>query len=258
MLVQGKECRLTTIGRFPVISLSQARTEAKRLIAEKTLGKVRPQSIRYDVAVTLFLEDKARNRRPATVADYKKRLKRLNFKGPLADITHTDASQRLDRYKKPSERSHILVAAKVFFTWSMKRRYIEHNPFYGLSKPDLVPRKRVLSDEELQGVWKATAALTLPDQLTRLRLITGQRVGEIERWRPDFLSGVLTIPGTITKNKLEQLLPLGPWPYCTSQHSRPATRAGASTRPTWMRAPALANRGCFGICGAPSALIFRA
>ena len=31
------------IGRYPLISLSKARTEAKRLLAERTLGKVRPQ-----------------------------------------------------------------------------------------------------------------------------------------------------------------------------------------------------------------------
>ena len=34
-----------TIGRFGVLTLSDARTEAKRLMAERTLGKVRPQSI---------------------------------------------------------------------------------------------------------------------------------------------------------------------------------------------------------------------
>src|SRR6476660_9819960 len=85
--------------------------------------------------------------------------------------------------------------------------------------------------------------------------ITGQRVGEIERWRPDFLSGnLLTIPGTITKNKLEQLLPLDPGPTISLNIPRPATRAEASTRPTWTSAPASANRGCFAICGAPSAL----
>jgi hypothetical protein len=38
---------LLTIGRFGVLTLSEARTEAKRLMAEFTLGKVRPQSITY-------------------------------------------------------------------------------------------------------------------------------------------------------------------------------------------------------------------
>ncbi|UFX44194.1 Arm DNA-binding domain-containing protein [Bradyrhizobium sp. 41S5] len=45
--VLNRKNSLITIGRFPTISLSQARTEAKRLLAEFTLGKVRPQSITY-------------------------------------------------------------------------------------------------------------------------------------------------------------------------------------------------------------------
>src|SRR5665213_4440294 len=45
VLNQNKTRR--TIGRYPDISLSQARTEARRLVAEKTLGKIRPQSITY-------------------------------------------------------------------------------------------------------------------------------------------------------------------------------------------------------------------
>lgn len=211
VLVIGKEGRKITIGRYGTLTLAQARLEAKRLLAEFTLGKVRPQSIRFDQAVELFLKDKSENRRPATVADYKRRLKRLNFKSQLADITHAEATRKLDKFTAPSERSHILVAAKVFFTWCMKRRYIEHNPFYGLSKPKLVSRDRVLSQDELKRIWQATAPLTTPDRITRLMMVTGQRMGEIEQWQPTFLKGdLLTVPGSVCKNNTEQLLPLGP------------------------------------------------
>ncbi|MGO9006487.1 MAG: hypothetical protein ACLQIQ_15315 [Beijerinckiaceae bacterium] len=39
----GADRQLTTIGRYPVISLSEARTEAKHSLAERTLGKLRPR-----------------------------------------------------------------------------------------------------------------------------------------------------------------------------------------------------------------------
>jgi hypothetical protein len=42
------------IGRYPVISLAQARSEARRMLAEKTLGKKRPVSITYQEALSLF------------------------------------------------------------------------------------------------------------------------------------------------------------------------------------------------------------
>jgi len=40
-----REC--TTIGRFPTISLSEARTEAKRILAEATLGKHQPKTVTF-------------------------------------------------------------------------------------------------------------------------------------------------------------------------------------------------------------------
>jgi len=211
VLVRGAERQFITLGRVGVITLAQARTEAKRQLAEFTLGKVRPHSIRYEHAVELFLADKARARRPATVADYKRRLGRLNFKCKLAEISHQEAARRLDRFTAPSERSHILVAGKVFFEWCRKRRYITENPLYGLSKPKHTPRKRVLSEDELSRIWAATEDPILPNQITRVLLVTGQRRGEVEQWLPAFLTGdLLTVPETVTKNSREQLLPLGP------------------------------------------------
>jgi integrase len=207
----GRDRRKVTIGRYGAVTLAQARVEAKRILAEHTLGKVRPQSISYPQAVELFLDDKAKARRPATVADYKRRLGRLNFKGPVGDITHAEAARKLDKFKAPSERSHILVAGKVFFQWCMKRRYISQNPLYGLSKPKQVSRKRVLSDDELRRIWAATSEPTKPNKLVRLLMVTGQRVGEVEQWLPAFLEDkLLTIPETITKNSVEQWLPVGP------------------------------------------------
>ncbi|MEO6947544.1 MAG: Arm DNA-binding domain-containing protein, partial [Nitrobacter sp.] len=52
-----------TIGRFPILSLSEARTEAKKLLAEFTLGKIRPQSVTFPQAVKLFLAEKSERRR---------------------------------------------------------------------------------------------------------------------------------------------------------------------------------------------------
>ena len=42
--------RRQAIGRYPLISLSEARTEARRLLANKTLGKIRPVHVAFDDA----------------------------------------------------------------------------------------------------------------------------------------------------------------------------------------------------------------
>src|SRR5712671_2916888 len=55
VLVHGAERRRITIGRAGIITLADARTEAKRILAEKTLGKERPRSLHWDEAVIEYL-----------------------------------------------------------------------------------------------------------------------------------------------------------------------------------------------------------
>src|SRR5438552_168588 len=100
------------IGRYPIISLSDARKQAKRLLAEKTLGKVRPHAILLSDAVKLFIEDKKRKRRLSTADQYEWLLGRLGFTGYLAAITPHDFQRRLKLIKSVSTYDHVLVAAR--------------------------------------------------------------------------------------------------------------------------------------------------
>jgi len=91
------DTRRITIGRFPIISLAQAYDEAKRMLAEFTLGRIRPQSLHYAQTVELYLDDKAKNRRPRTIDDYRRLLeKHFPFTGQLRrrDRTWTDMPVR--------------------------------------------------------------------------------------------------------------------------------------------------------------------
>ena len=145
-----------TIGRFPIpLSLAEGRTEARRLLAEFTLGRVRPQSIAFPQAVALFLEDKAKNRRSRTVRDYARLLGRLGFKGQLADLNRPELERLLKRFTAPAEYNHVLVAVKVFFGWALKRHYVENDPTTGFSVHSRPARSRVLTDEELGRIWRA-------------------------------------------------------------------------------------------------------
>jgi hypothetical protein len=102
-----------TIGRYPIISLSEARTEAKRMLAEKTLGKIRPQSISYPDAVEVFLEEKRARRKARTVADLERHLNLLGFKCQLADVSHADMERKLK--KLPVRRQQWRDRLKVLF-----------------------------------------------------------------------------------------------------------------------------------------------
>jgi len=212
VLVHGRDRRTITIGRYPIISLSSARVEAKRMLAEFTLGRTRPHAISYAHATELFLQDKARAKRPSTVDGYRRHLARLKFNCQLSEITPHEISRRLDRIQAPSARSHALVSAKVFFNWCIKRRYITDNPLLGLSKPKHEPRDRVLSDTELKAIWSATGQPSTFNCIIRLCILTGQRRGELARLQPEYINGhYCTLPGSLTKNGREHSFPLTAW-----------------------------------------------
>src|SRR5271170_984777 len=56
VLVYGPARERITIGRYGVISLADARADAKRILAERTLGARRPKHVRFDAALTEFCE----------------------------------------------------------------------------------------------------------------------------------------------------------------------------------------------------------
>ena len=67
VLLHGEPRRRLTIGRFPTISLSDARKIAKERLAENTLNRFRAKPITFDEAKKNYLEQSARKNRPRTV-----------------------------------------------------------------------------------------------------------------------------------------------------------------------------------------------
>jgi hypothetical protein len=206
VLVCGQDRQRITIGRFPVLSLSDARGEAKRILAERTLGKTRPTKVHWDDAVERYLDAcRAKNNRPRTIADYKRLLARhFPFKRhPLAEITYEDIERKLGRIKAPSERNHALVAVKIFLGWCQKppRRYIPTNPCEGMAPTKRPHRKKVLTQDELRAVL--SSALNGTGTLCRivaLLVLTLQRRGEIGQLRWSWISKsaqAITLPGTV-------------------------------------------------------------
>src|SRR5262249_51416877 len=199
------------IGRYPTISLSDARAEAKRQLAEKTLGKVRPQSITVQQARELFLAEKRKGRRPRTVDDLKDRLTRhFDIKVQLAEVTHGEVVRRLNNIKTSAEHNAALRVGKGFFAWAVNRRYITDNPFRGIDVHVRQSRERVLTDEELRKISVClahpSAFENLPTNyptIVKLLILTGQRRGEITALQPSWINDkekTITLPSSVTKN----------------------------------------------------------
>lgn len=55
-LMHGPQRTITTVGRYPIITLAEAREAAKRILAKKTLGQYQARSIRVSDALGLFVQ----------------------------------------------------------------------------------------------------------------------------------------------------------------------------------------------------------
>jgi integrase len=219
VLVCGTARERITIGRYPIISLSEARGEAKRILAERTLGAKRPRHVRFETALVEFCTQHCDRKNRASTAKETKRVLQKHFLPPfrrtyLEEIADSDIGKIIEGMSHtPSAANHAFTAARTFFRWIAKspRRYVAYSPMSGMSLPfSPVKRKRVLTDRELVAVWR-TAQAHNDDYgvIVRLLILTGQRRGEIASLHNAYIDGdVVTLPEELAKNGHEHTYPL--------------------------------------------------
>lgn len=200
-----------TIGRYPLVSLQDARGEAKRLLAEKTLGKHRLKSLPWDMARDEYLDEVKEKRKPRTHEDYHRILTtRFKFAGTkLSDITPQDVQAKVRKLDyAPAEQQHAFVVVRAFLNWAHGKHYVNESPMLRMKPPhSYKPRERILTDEELGKVWNAAGDDNY-GKIVKLLILTGQRLGEIAQLSPDMLhDDRITLPSWLTKNSREHTFP---------------------------------------------------
>ena len=208
--------RRKAIGRYPLMSLQSARDEAKRILAEKVLGKVRPTHTAFDEAKADFLAESQTRLKPRTVADYSRHL-RLHYqygRKSVAEVTSRDIVKNLNKLlQTPSERHHAYATGRTFFEWCIHQHIITSNPMASLDvKPAETKGQRALTDAELAKALKLTqdAASTFKAMIALL-VLTGQRKCEINALEWGWIGkDSITLPPNITKNKQPHAFPIGP------------------------------------------------
>ncbi len=91
---------------------------------------------------------------------------------------------------------------------------LKYNPVSFVPKQDDYERvgEHVISEEEIKTIWDELANESLiVSLLVKLALATGQRAGELNRIRwldVDFEEKTMTIPSTVSKNKMDHVVPL--------------------------------------------------
>jgi integrase len=204
---RGRPRRLT-LGRYPVLSLADARTKATEALLTINEGAdpalveqaIDDPTYQFDAVATSFVTRHCNVRNKASTAKETERLLNKHFvsawkKRDVRDIRQSHINEILDALvadDKPSEANHALGVIKTLFRWCMDRDMIAISPCV--------------------KVWGALEPEGYPfGTMTKLLILTGQRRGEVTQLRRsqlDLKARTWLIPAELSKNGREHLLPL--------------------------------------------------
>lgn len=213
VLTHGPRRERETLGRVGVVSLHEARAEAKRRLAEYTLGKNRPRVVSWDTAKEEYLKEKVRKLKSRTHAEYTYMLNR-HFKygaTKLAELSPHDLRKNIDRLSQtPAEQRYAFGVLRAFLRWAHRKHYLDRNPMERMQSPNsYVPRERVLTNDELKRIW-STAGNDTFGKIVKLLILTGQRKGEITQLTGAMIGEeTITLSSWLAKNSREHTFPLG-------------------------------------------------
>lgn len=202
-----------TIGHYPRVSLKEARSQARVLLAGAPTGgsTVKKAAVAYSEAVTQYLAVKETELRKGTVDGYARFLRGFGSTKLLRDIKPGDVEDVLAKVEGQTNRSNAHTALKIFFSWCVTRDYCPSNPLQNLKKPRMpAARERVLEDDELSAIWTACGSAGKYGALVRLLILTGQRKGQIAQLSTAWVAATgITFPPQVMKNKREHWCPVG-------------------------------------------------
>ena len=213
VVLLGQKRRRKTLGRYPELSLANARKEARRLLSEQNLRPNQIGSPDYSQVLHAYLTDSAARLRPTTIAFYRTYLTNIKLSGPINEVTQAQVIGQVKEFtKSPSSQNSAIVCFKVFFNWAVRHQLLDKNPLLAFRKPHLAQtRSRVLSPREIRTLLlycrEHSHRFT---QLIEMLLYTGQRRGEIVslKWI-NVEADLLHLPPEKTKNRRAHTIPLG-------------------------------------------------
>ena len=229
-LLTGQQHRVT-LGRHPIMTLVEARSQARDLWSVITQGRDPRTELtekrRATKATTLqavsqrFIDQEAK----PNISNWRSiestmRLHVLPLLGerPLAEIRRSDIHELLDNLvikDRVGTAREVKKDLSRLFNWAIDREIVTSSPVAGLKRNDLVRAEEVgrsLTDEEIRGVWSAATQYGYPfGPLFQILLLTGQRKGE---WAEATRSAVnteqnlLEIPRAKYKGRRDHIVPM--------------------------------------------------
>ncbi|MCC6176091.1 MAG: integrase arm-type DNA-binding domain-containing protein [Chloroflexi bacterium] len=224
---KGRTVRRVKLGAWPDVELAKARRLARHQRDRIDTEGADPAHERREARdaftvgalAKLFIEQHAKGHK-RTWKDDQWRIDRYILPAwksrPVGDIKRRDVHVVLDEIAadgKPVQANRVQALISKLWNFAIDRGHAEINPCHRMAKraPERA-RTTVLSDDAMRALWAALDADPgdASDAL-RLRVLTGQRGGEVHRmaWADvDIVGAVWTIPAEAAKNRRAHRVPL--------------------------------------------------
>jgi integrase len=218
----GRTQRSVKLGRSPALSIVAARRAAEKLAAQLALGadpaadRAAAKSQAEHTFASLaekFLDARRPGLRPATVHEYERHLLRdckSLHRLPIAGVTQADIVRLLNNAAGPVTANRLRATLTAMFSWVMREgvKLPDGNIASFTNKRDETSRDRVLSDQELKAIWRASGHDDY-GAIVKLLILTAARRDEIAhlQWS-EVGDGALNLPAARTKNGRAHVIPL--------------------------------------------------
>jgi integrase len=233
----GRPATRRNIGRYGQSSLEQARAKANAwreqinkgidpAVAEREQRQaeiVKQENTFGVVCEEFFKRHLSKTRQGRNAEQVIRRLFESWWTRPVTSITRRDVLKVTDALVdagKPYQAHNVLGYARRIFNWAISRGTydLEHSPCDRMRPKEVIgarkPRIRVLNDDELRALWKASEGMGYPfGCLFQMLALTGQRKSEVAeaRWSEiDLTKKLWLIPAARMKSDAGHAVPLAP------------------------------------------------
>jgi len=257
VLIRQGSLQRHTLGRYPILSLANARRNAVELMRHVAENGQQPPARPVTLAelidqyVELHLIPNVKHWTNVHSSLLQIAMQPL-LGQDAAKVSNVGAVAVLDgivAVGKPHAAVNLLKALRALYNWAEARGAVPANPCRNIRPPvRTTQRDRILNDAEIAAVLNACDAVNAPfGDMVRMLLFTGARRNEVAQMKWSELNGnVWTLPATRSKSGRANVLPLPPaamavlnklprhgddgYVFTTTEGKRPSSAFGQNKR----------------------------
>jgi integrase len=205
------------LGAYPSMKLSDARTDARKLLEVLARdGSTEAIDRTFGALAEAWIDKVAKPKN----SSWRLQERRLEMHvlphwrdRKIASITRADVRDLLEGVEGDVLPNRVFAIIKTVFRYALSRDWLDSSPVEGIKRPGTdTARDRVLSMEEVTAIWNAAGLLGFPfGQYLRTLALTAQRRTEVAamRWSDvDLDAATWIIPAKETKSRRAHLVPL--------------------------------------------------